>query len=422
MKTKTILATIAFAATLAWLAEAQIYDTNNVIVQTFAGSGLAGSVDGQGPLTKFVAPSQIVSDSASNIYVWDGAKIRKITADATVSTFAGGGNQLEGYGTNVQFGYFSPFGAMAIDHANTIWIVAGQSGNANFTYLLSVEANSYASIQNGGNGEPGLADFRISSGICFDSANNLYYSGGNRIYRYNPTTGSVQPFAGNGSPGNLDGQGTVFTEFNSPRQLAADSADNIYVWDSGNHLIRRIDQSQNVTTIAGNGSASNQDGQGTGAAFNSVSAMSVDNYGNVFFACGNSIRKMNVQSNVVTIAGSFLQSGYTNGAGNLARFNGANGVCWSQGAIFVADLNNLRIRQISFNPQPLVVTDSNLGIQNYAGITITGLVGRTYQIQSSPDTTNWTLRTTLLLTASPHLWFDQNPVSGNKFYRALLLP
>jgi hypothetical protein len=131
---------------------------------------------------------------------------------------------------------------------------------------------------------------------------------------------------------------------------------------------------------------------------------------------------MDAATNVVTMAGSFTQSGYTNGVGNLARFNNASGVCLSQGSIFVADSGNQRIRQISFNPQPQVVTGANLGIGTFAGVTITGTVGRTYQVQSSPDLNAWTTRTTLLLNSSPYLWIDQNPVSGNKFYRALLLP
>jgi hypothetical protein len=90
--------------------------------------------------------------------------------------------------------------------------------------------------------------------------------------------------------------------------------------------------------------------------------------------------------------------------------------------IFVADSGNERIREISFNPQARLVTPPNLGIATYAGLTLTGLVGRTYQIQISPDMTNWTTHATLLLNSSPYLWFDQNPIGGSKFYRALLMP
>ncbi len=115
-------------------------------------------------------------------------------------------------------------------------------------YLLTVDTNGYVSIVNGG-----LTNLTASSGICFDSANNLYYSGGNRIYRYNPGTGTVAPFAGSGISGYFDGQGTLLTAFSNPTALACDQADNIYVWDSGNQRIRRVDQGQNVTTVAGNG-------------------------------------------------------------------------------------------------------------------------------------------------------------------------
>jgi hypothetical protein len=88
----------------------------------------------------------------------------------------------------------------------------------------------------------------------------------------------------------------------------------------------------------------------------------------------------------------------------------------------VADSGNNRIRQISFNPQPQVVSGANLNIGTFAGVTITGVVGRTYQIQSSPDMSTWTTVATVLLTSSPYLWIDQNPIAGNKFYQAVLLP
>jgi hypothetical protein len=204
--------------------------------------------------------------------------------------------------------------------------------------------------------------------------------------------------------------------------MAADEAGNIYVWDNGNNLIRRIDQNQNVTTIAGNGGGENVDGVGTSASFNTVAAMASDNYGNVFLASGSCVRKIDASTNVWTVAGSFTQSSYANGAGAIARFSGAAGMCLSRGMIFVADSANQRIRSISFNPVAQLVTTPNLGIATYAGITITGLVGRTYQIESSPDMTNWLTVTTLLLTSSPYLWFDTSAIGGNRFYRAFLTP
>jgi hypothetical protein len=124
----------------------------------------------------------------------------------------------------------------------------------------------------------------------------------------------------------------------------------------------------------------------------------------------------------VTIAGSFTQSGYANGAGNLARFNGANGVCISGGTIYVADSNNQRIRSITNNPSAQPVLPANLQLSTYPGLRIVGTVGRTYQVQTSPDMNTWTARATILLSSSPYLWIDQNPLSGSKFYRAFLLP
>jgi hypothetical protein len=421
MKHTKLILLLAIVALSRWRVDAQNYDTNNDVVQTFAGFGIPGYVDGQGLLTLFSNPSQIVSDTASNLYVWDSgnSRIRKITANGTVTTFAGGGTYYNGYGTNVSLAWGTG-GSMVIDHANTIWLVL-VNGYGGFPYLLTIGTNGYVSIENGG-----LTNLGTSSGICFDSANNLYYSGGNRIYRYSPNNGSVQAIAGIGTAGNFDGQGPVFSQFNNPGALACDQADNIYVWDAGNGTIRRVDQSQNVTTIAGNGYSyySTVDGVGTNATFSGISSMFSDNAGNIYFVCGSCIRKMDAHTNVVTLAGIFYQysSGYADGAGYLARFNNATGGCLSQGMIFIADSGNNRIRNITFNPQPQVVAPASLQLNTYPGLQITGTVGRTYQIQASPDLNAWTTKTTLLLTASPYLWIDQNGVSGNNFYRAVMLP
>ena len=200
------------------------------------------------------------------------------------------------------------------------------------------------------------------------------------------------------------------------------------MWDKINYVIRRINQNRDVSTIAGKtDSWGNTDGYGTNAVFSPynstpVGAITADNRGNIYLVCGTSVRKIDAKTNVLTIAGNFTQTGYINGAGNIARFSAASGICVSGDTIYIADYNNQRIRSITNNPQPQIVTGANLGIGTFAGVTISGTVGRTYQIQSSTDMSTWTTRATILLSTSPYLWIDQNPVGGNKFYRSLLLP
>lgn len=427
MKMKFAIAVCLIIIGFALPAFAQTYDTNNDVVGTFAGYGIPGYVDGQGQLTAFAAPAQIVSDTASNLYVWDSgnSRIRKITPDGTVSTFVGGGSYLEGFGTNVTLSWGN-VGAMAIDHANAIWIVI--SGNYNYynaaAYIVRIETNGFVSIVNGG-----LTNLSTASGICFDSANNLYYSGGNRIYRYTFGGSSLEAIAGSGIVGYFDGPGPLFSAFSNPTVLACDQADNIYVWDSGNYVIRKIGPDQNVSTYAGGASSysnhSSPDGVGTNASFSGVTSLFCDHQGNLYVVQNTSVRKIDANTNVVTLAGVYSYSysqTFADGPGNQARFYNPNAGCFSQGMVFVADTGNNRIREISFNAPLQVVPPANLQLNTYAGIQITGTIGRTYEIQESPDLQTWNTAATVLLNSSPYLWLDQRPASGKQYYRAVLMP
>jgi hypothetical protein len=397
-----------------WEIHGQIYDTNNVVVQTFVGSGFKGYVDGQGTQTMFNNPSAVISDSAGSLFVWDQGnyRIRKVTVDGTVSTFAGGGTgALPGYGTSIALP--STIDAMTIDHSNVVWLASG-------SVLLRMTRDAYVSKAFTFTNFTGLESL---SGLCVDSENNLYCAtwGGNQIYRLKPD-GFLEVFAGSGNFGSVDGNG-IFDSFEYPAALIADAADNIYVSDAQGSLIRKINQNRDVVTVAGQVSGGLlSDGVGTNARFSYISGMWVDDFGNVILACDSSVRRMSPTSNVTTLAGSFSQRAYTNGPGNLARFNGASGVCISQGTIFVADSNNQRIRSISLNSTAQPVLPASLQLHIFPGLQITGTLGRTYQIQSSTDMNNWNTVATLLLTTSPYEWIDPNPMGGSKFYRALLLP
>ena len=372
MKLK-ILINLTIVVVLGWQSKAQNYDTNNVAVQTFAGSGFSGYLDGQGTQTMFNAPMAIVADTSSNLFVIDYAnplRVRKIAPDGTVTTFSGGGsNGLPGYGTNILL----PFAeAMTIDHSNTLYLMNYATG----TSMVRIGVDGYAS------NIPlnGFTGGQVRGGLCVDSGNNVYISdtAGNKIWRYR-TNGVLEVFVGSGNAGSADGNG-IFTSFSNPSVLTADNADNIYVCDA-NKLIRRINQNRDVVTIAGNQSGTDSDGVGTNASFYLISGICSDGFGNLYLACfsstgGESIRKMNAATNVTTLAGSFTQHGYVNGVGSVARFYGGGdeGICSSQGMIFTGDAFNYRIRQISFNPQPQFVSSANLGVGTYAGVTITGTV------------------------------------------------
>lgn len=379
--------------TVSFAASAQIYDTNNPTVSTFAGSGYYGDVDGTGVYTMFYNPEWIVySAPFSSMYVVDSGdfKIRTVLLTANVSTPLG----------------YGPYQANAItlDPSGNLWMVLSSGGMI---------------FENGQSKSLNLA--YTTGGLCFDSQTNLYYSdqSGNKIYKYTPT--NVYVFAGSGNPAYGDGW-WIFTGFNSPKALACDSANNIYVWDSANYVIRKIDQSSNVTTFTGTYEKySLADGPPGFCGISTVYQMCFDGNGNLILACGNSIRKVDPTGYVTTIAGSFYQSGYTN-SGTFSLFNGAEGVCVCSNSIFVSDTQNQRIRQISYNATQQVVPPSQLSISNYPGVAINGTIGRTYQIQSSPDMNTWTAVATVLINSTPYLWIDQSGQGAKKFYRAIMLP
>ncbi|MDB6023430.1 MAG: hypothetical protein JWQ04_3287, partial [Pedosphaera sp.] len=240
MKTIKILFVILFAA-ISHGVVAQVYETN-ITVQTFAGSGFYGYLDGVGTQTMFHDPASIVADSQGNLFVGDGVnlRIRQIAPDATLSPFVGGGTQLPAIGTNAAL----VIGNMAIDRHDTIWMIQ-PSGY----YYYGPESALYEITKSA---ITTREDLLISpAGICVDPSGNVYLSDPNaqKIYRY-ATNGLIEVFVGSGNPSYADGNG-IFTAFNGPQCLAADSAGNIYVFDANNHMIRKINQNRDVTTLAG---------------------------------------------------------------------------------------------------------------------------------------------------------------------------
>lgn len=380
-----------------------IYDTN-VNVQTFAGSGFTGYYDGVGVETMFSSPFAICVDSKSNLFVSElnGGRIREITPDGTVTTFLGGGTGFPQVGTNASV---YP-GRIAIDKFDNLWF-------ANYSQLAKVTPNATVTTTNLG------VTMDFSSGFACDSMGNVYFVSGQRIMRYT-TNGLLETFAGSGNVGYQNGNG-IFTAFNEPRGLAFDQADNLFVADSQNWVIRKITPNRVVSTYAGTPHVNDfTDGPSTNASFHYLGGIATDLAGNVFVTGEWNVRRISPQGMVTTVAGSDT-GGYQNGSGNVAQFSAAQNLAVTRsGDIFTP--SDQRIRKITA-PQVLQVSDSLLSLHTYAGLTMTGIVGRTYRVESSSlVNTNWITETTIALPSSPYLWIDPSPVALRKFYRAFLLP
>jgi sugar lactone lactonase YvrE len=164
-------------------------------------------------------------------------------------------------------------------------------------------------------------------------------------------SGTVSTFAGTpGVGGSTDGVGST-ARFYLPYGIAVDSSGNIYVADTGNQLIRKITPNGNVTTFAGSaGISAAIDGVGSSARFKFVQAITIDSIGNLFVAdSGNHlIRRITPNGNVTTIAGTAESPGSSDGIGSAARFNIQIGIAFdSIGSFYIADNSNHIIRKLT---------------------------------------------------------------------------
>ena len=189
----------------------------------------------------------------------------------------------------------------------------------------------------------------------------------------------VTTFAGQaGITGSFDATGLA-ASFNSPSAIAIDSADNVYIADTVNCVIRKITSAGVVSTYAGlAGVPGNTDGPAATARFNGPYGVAVDTAGNVYVAdaFNHTIRVISPARNVSTLAGLAGTPGTDDGTGTAARFTYPTGVAVTiSGMVFVADSYNHTIRAIA--PGGVVTTYAGAagvrgsadGIANVGGFT-----------------------------------------------------
>lgn len=269
--------------------------TPNGTVTTVAGNGVQGFTNAVGTSATFKDPVGIAMDSSGNLYVVDRYNycIRKITPAGSVSTFIGTGTSGYADGTGLAAYIKDPY-AITIDPSDILYL--SDTGNSRIRKITPTGIVTTLA----GNGSEALVDgtgtnasFYLPGGITIDPAGNLFVAGNpdNRIRKVT-STGLVTSLAGS-TMGYADGTGTN-AAFNIPKDIACDAQGNLYVADYDNQCLRKVTPEGVVTTILGNRTAGYLNGTGLSTQVSGPRGLAFDPYGNLYLADtgNNCIRKI----------------------------------------------------------------------------------------------------------------------------------
>jgi uncharacterized protein (TIGR03437 family) len=216
-----------------------------------------------------------------------------------------------------------------------------------------VAGNGYRSFS-GDFSQASRAQLNVPAGMAIDNAGNVYFadSQNHRVRKIAPN-GTITTVAGNGIPGfSGDAGPAIHAELNNPQGVALDNQGNLLIVDTSNNRIRKILPDGNIGTVAGNGNAA-YFGDGTravDAALRAPGAVAVDADGNLYIADtqNHRIRKVNGSGIIDSVAGRGLGSTGDGGPAIQALLNNPASVALDRdGNIYIADTGNGRIRKVS---------------------------------------------------------------------------
>ena len=361
-------------------------DTNG-FATIVAGNG-SGSFSGDGgPATNagLYFPSAVVVDKTGNLFIADtfNYRVRKVDTNGVITTFAGNGlsfNSFNPYqvgdGGAATNGALASPTSLALDAIGNLFIAdrdnnriakVGTNGIITTVAGIPFATGSFGPVQDG---IPATSShLNGPTAVAVDSANNLYIADtyNYRIRKVN-SGGIISTVAGNGISGySGDGGLAKSAKISASTGVAVDTFSNLFIADSGNHCVRKVGTNNIIKTIAGNGVAgfSGDGGSGTNATLANLQNLALDAAGNLFVAdIGNSrIREIGTNGIIATMAGRELNDG--DFASN-ATINSPNGIaCDSAGNLYIADSYNNRIRKVDTNG--IITTVAGNGVSSFSG-------------------------------------------------------
>jgi trimeric autotransporter adhesin len=273
----------------------RMVDTSGIIT-TIAGNGVRGFSGDGGPATaaEFNDAAGVLIDSLGNMYITDhdNERIRKINTGGIIKTIAGNG--IAGYtgdGGPATIAEVNIPGFMAMDNSGNLFF-ADVSNDVirmiNTSGIISTAAGNHLMGYSGDGGPASAAELNAPEGVTFDKNGNSFIADDeNQVVREVNTSGIISTIAGihwRGYSG--DGGPATAAELDQPCSITFDAYGNMYIADEGNSVIRMIDSAGIITTIAGNGTQgySGDGGPATAAEMYGASVVEFDASGNMFLA------------------------------------------------------------------------------------------------------------------------------------------
>ncbi|WP_263365803.1 NHL domain-containing protein [Edaphobacter bradus] len=320
-------------------------------------------------------PSVILFDAQGNLYLAETANhsVRKVDTSGNITTVAGNG--VQGFsgdgGPATQAQLDSPQG-LALDTSGHLYIADAHNSCIRrvdlATGLITTVAGGSTPGFDGDNGPAPGAHLNLPTALALDANQNLYIADtqNHRIRKITPG-GIITTVAGNGTQGfSGDNGAATAASIDSPSGLALDSRKNLYIADSRNHRIRRVDAITGIIdTIAGTGIGgfSGDDSQASAATLALPRGITIDPSGNLYIADSQNhrIRRIDaVTGTITTLAGDGTQS-FSGDAGPAAAasLNDPRSAALAPtGLLALADTGNQRVRQIA----------SDATIRTFAGL------------------------------------------------------
>jgi sugar lactone lactonase YvrE len=313
-------------------------------------------------------PEGLAFGADGTLYASDcvGGRIYRVDPAGVVTVFAGtgvsspaGGLSPEGVPAtqadlHCPMGLaFDPAGNLLVaDHANNRVRAIGPDGLINTVVGSGPIGTSSDDGDLTGDGGPALeAALQEPTAIAFDAAGNLYIADrDNHAVRRVDPSGIITTVAGSGERGFAGDDGpAIDADLSRPQGVAVDGAGNIYISDSDNHRIRKVDPSGVITTIAGTGEPgySGDGGPAIDAMIVDPYMLVVDGTGSLLFSSsGNVIRKVDTSGIISSVAGTG-EAGLSGdgGAATAAQLSFPTGLVFDAAAnLYIGEAGNERIR------------------------------------------------------------------------------